>query len=390
MSPSASIFSPDIAIIGAGIAGVTLSIAISKQNPSLKLTIFEQRPEFSEVGAGVGFGPNAVKAMSLISPELGEAYKNIVTLNGCKEKLNTDFDVFCGDGLEKGEFLGEVVAREEKMRVCFRDGTHVLVDAVIGCDGIRSECRKIILGCDHEFANAVYTGKFAYRAVLPMDKAVEAVGRIAENRRLITGHGRHILFFPIMKNHGLNIAAFVKAPDDEPWTDKRWALPATKEDVLRDFDGFHEDSYRLLEIIEKVDKWGLFNHLPAPTFVDESGKFCIMGDAAHASSPHCGAGAGFAIEDSYILSSMLREDFIKSPSDIQHAFRAFDAIRRPRSQELVWRSRRQGSLFCLQLCEAADMISDFESNMSWVWDVDLDAMLRDAEAEFERLLNESL
>lgn len=289
MSPSASVFSPDIAIIGAGIAGVTLSIAISKQNPLLKLTIYEQRPEFSEVGAGVGFGPNAVKAMSLISPELGEAYKNIVTLNGCKEKLNTDFDVFCGDGLEKGEFLGEVVAREgivhggvgraqlldtlvslipdavdikfnkrvagvsqdeatDKMRVCFRDGTHVLVDAVIGCDGIRSECRKIILGCDHEFANAVYTGKFAYRAVLPMDKAVEAVGRIAENRRLITGHGRHILFFPIMKNHGLNIAAFVKAPDDEPWTDKWWALPATKEDVLRDFDGFHEDSYRLLEV----------------------------------------------------------------------------------------------------------------------------------------------
>ena len=43
-----------IAIIGAGIGGLTLAIALSKHNPSLQLTIFESRPEFSEIGAGVG------------------------------------------------------------------------------------------------------------------------------------------------------------------------------------------------------------------------------------------------------------------------------------------------------------------------------------------------
>lgn len=43
-----------IAIIGAGIAGITLAIALSQHNPSLRITVFESRAVFSEIGAGVG------------------------------------------------------------------------------------------------------------------------------------------------------------------------------------------------------------------------------------------------------------------------------------------------------------------------------------------------
>jgi salicylate hydroxylase len=42
-----------IAIVGAGIGGITLAIAIAKSNPNLHLTMYESRPEFSEIGAGV-------------------------------------------------------------------------------------------------------------------------------------------------------------------------------------------------------------------------------------------------------------------------------------------------------------------------------------------------
>jgi salicylate hydroxylase len=57
-----------IAIIGAGIAGITLAIALSEHNPSLSLTIYESRPEFSEISAGVGFGPNALRARVINKP----------------------------------------------------------------------------------------------------------------------------------------------------------------------------------------------------------------------------------------------------------------------------------------------------------------------------------
>ena len=75
-----------IAIIGAGIAGVILAIALSEHNPNLSLTIYESRREFSGVSAGVGFGPNALKAMALISPKLIAAYDQVKTPNLWPEK----------------------------------------------------------------------------------------------------------------------------------------------------------------------------------------------------------------------------------------------------------------------------------------------------------------
>lgn len=440
-------YSPKIAIIGAGIAGVALSIALARQNPALQVIIYERRSHISEVGVGVGIGPNSVRAMGRISPELRRAYDGIVTLNGLEDKLNTDFDIYYGDGDRRGSFLGEMLAREgiphggvgrialmdalaalvpaevevvfdKKVRdvrwepgslkgemvVSFADGTEARVDAVVACDGIRSSCRGMIIGEDHPAAQPAYTGRYGFRAIIPMEQAVAAIGPNARTRRLIVGRGRHILFFPVQKGKGMNIAAFVDS-GGKPWPYDKWVVPATKEDILQDFEGFDDDSMRLLQVclevqvvfcvsassnldmrfqaIETTDKWALFDHPDAPTFLDpKSGRFCLLGDAAHASTPHCGAGAGMAFEDAYVLSSLMRSASIRSVGDIEKAFRAYDAVRRPRSQELVRRSRRQGGLFCLQFAEGHELLADFETNMKWIWDVDFDEMLGVAEEAF--------
>lgn len=88
------------------------------------------------------------------------------------------------------------------------------------------------------------------------------------------------------------------------------------------------------------------------------------------------------LEDAFVLSRLMRPELLKSRNDIKHAFRAYDAVRRPRAQELVRRSRRQGSLFCLQIVGPHEMIEDMDSNMSWVWDVDFDSMLTSAKKSF--------
>jgi salicylate hydroxylase len=61
-----------------------------------------------------------------------------------------------------------------------------------------------------------------------------------------------------------------------------------------------------------------------------------------------GSGAGYAIEDVRLLSSLLTPSSIRTASDIKYAFLAYDAVRRPRSQELVTRSREQGHLLDLE------------------------------------------
>lgn len=87
-------------------------------------------------------------------------------------------------------------------------------------------------------------------------------------------------------------------------------------------------------------------------------------------------------EDALVLSRLMTADLIHSAQDIKYAFRAYDAVRRPRAQELVRRSRRQGGLFCLQVTSVENLIEDMDSNQAWLWDVSIDEMLHSAKESF--------
>jgi salicylate hydroxylase len=75
------------------------------------------------------------------------------------------------------------------------------------------------------------------------------------------------------------------------------------------------------------------------------GRILISGDAAHATSPHKGSGAGLAIEDSAVLAELLADDRVQAASDIEAAFEAFNQARKDRGQWLVKASRRAGDLY---------------------------------------------
>jgi salicylate hydroxylase len=80
-----------------------------------------------------------------------------------------------------------------------------------------------------------------------------------------------------------------------------------------------------------------------PTF--NKSRVLITGDAAHATSPHHGAGAGFCIEDSAILASLLADESVRSQSDLEHAFTTFNDRRKERGQWLVQSSRWIGDCY---------------------------------------------
>ena len=300
-SPSPSTTPPlSIAIIGAGIAGITLAIALSESNPFISLTIYESRPSFSEISAGVGFGPNALKAMALISPKILSAYDTVKTPNLDPEKDHLWYEFRWADTgslitqveSEKGfahcnasrvhllasfvalvprtvvvEFGKRVVDVEGfrdvqskgkgKMKIRFEDGTETFADAVVGCDGIRSACRRILLGEDEECAHAVYSGKYAYRKVLTMKKAIEAVGPEVQNRQMYLGKGKHVLTFAIAGGKMLNVVAF-KDSGEEPWTQRQWVIPSSKEALLEDFAGCGETASKILEVSSLLRSLHLF------------------------------------------------------------------------------------------------------------------------------------
>jgi salicylate hydroxylase len=77
-------------------------------------------------------------------------------------------------------------------------------------------------------------------------------------------------------------------------------------------------------------QWAIFEHPHILTYAQS--KVAILGDAAHASTPHQGAGAGQAIEDAHDLAELLGHIRVGSSSDAVAAFKAYDEVRRPRSQ----------------------------------------------------------
>ena len=63
-----------------------------------------------------------------------------------------------------------------------------------------------------------------------------------------------------------------------------------------------------------------------------NGHVCFIGDAAHASSPHCGAGAGFALEDAALICELLADTNVQTLDELEVVMSIYDAVRRPRTQ----------------------------------------------------------
>ncbi|KAH6656041.1 hypothetical protein BKA67DRAFT_516187 [Truncatella angustata] len=370
-----------IAIIGGGIAGLTLAIALHHRQ--IPIMLYESAAHFGEIGAGVSFGPNAVHAMKALHPGVYEAFQAVCTRNGWESKQKTWFDYVDGtegndkdvaftietelgqNGVHRAHYLDQLVQhlpkekaqfgkrllevreREDgKLVMHFKDGSTATADAVIGCDGIKSRVRQTVVGADHPSVHPSYTHKYAYRGLVPMDVAVDAIGEErAKNSYMFMGPDGHVLTFPVNGGKQLNIVAFRTTTDD--WPDyEHLTRPAKREDALRDFEGFGHNVISLLKLTnEDLDVWAIFDTgaNPIPTFY--KGRVCVTGDAAHATSPHHGSGAGFCIEDSLVMAELLADEQVQKSSDLEAVFATFDEARRDRSHWLVQSSRFVGDCY---------------------------------------------
>lgn len=102
---------------------------------------------------------------------------------------------------ERAHFNKRVESLEDKqdgpVAIRFKDGTTATADAVIGADGVHSMVRAHLLG--KEAAKPVYAGSVAYRALVPMEKAVEKLGEeFAGNSFFLCGRSELPIFLPVL------------------------------------------------------------------------------------------------------------------------------------------------------------------------------------------------
>lgn len=149
---------------------------------------------------------------------------------------------------------------------------------------------------------------------------------------------------------------------------------------------------QVASLLKEPQKWSLWHHPTAPTFY--SGRLAIIGDAAHASTPHQGAGCGQAFEDALVMCELLAHDNVKTADDIESAFTAYDAVRRPRTLRVVETSRENGEVCMMKGPDAKGDLTKIKKNLDkrfeWIWYENLDKQVFDAFHKLNQLTGSSL
>ncbi|KAF5679761.1 salicylate 1-monooxygenase [Fusarium denticulatum] len=385
---------PRIAIVGGGVVSIILTLGLIERN--IPVRVYEQASGFREVGAGFAFSACARHCMNLLSPAITEALKRCgaVPISDESEKDNylrwvDGYNQHRPDdpsyqrplaqiggggfrGCRRDQFLQELAKdvppgviefskrmdslehkEDGSILLTFADGTTVETDAVIGCDGIKSNVRKSILGADNKASYAQYTHKIAYRGLVPMTDAIEVLGPWkANNFHHHIGPGAHITHYPVANHQALNVVIFLSDPG--PWAgDSSMVSEGTRHEVEAALQDWHPTVQNLVKLMpSKLNKWGLFDlgDHPMPAYHDRN--ICLAGDAAHATTPHHGAGACLGAEDALCLATLLEQVnkrstdlFGESKNAVEVAFDTFDRMRRRRTQWLVNSSRRVCDLY---------------------------------------------
>lgn len=270
-----------IAVVGGGIGGLCVALGLLKHS-HLDVQIYEAAHQFSEIGAGIGIGPNAESALQLLGPDVYTAYLRQATkcpfriCNGqasgelASSVLTPPDSHHSQSTVHRAKFLDALVAlvpperahfgkRLESMDdqtseaghliLHFKDGTTVEADAVISADGVHSHTRDYVLSdrSDKDKYGPQYSGATAYRNLLPMEKVVEAVGAdITQYNSLFILDGAMILTYPVDHYARLNVVAYTWKHKE--WTEKNWVTPVTREEALSSYHGQDERLTRLLNV----------------------------------------------------------------------------------------------------------------------------------------------
>ena len=341
-----------VLIIGAGIAGTTLAIALHKAG--IKAEIFEAYSQSADgVGAWLTVAVNGLRALQTIDVDVSKlggfqtprmmlhlaSGKRLATLSMGEAGGLTTISIRRADlyaslrdeALRRGipiTYGKRLVAAGSDSRGLttaeFSDGTRIQADLIVGADGLKSALRTIIdpAAPKARYVGLLNTGGFASGIKVPGDTGV---------MQMFFGNKSFFCYMPApdgrvwwFANPALAKEADAKAPAD-------W-----KQRLLELFAG---EVFPAVDVIRASDTvlppWPTYDIPHVPQWHRDN--MILIGDAAHATSPSSGQGASMAFEDAVTLALCLRD----APS-IEDAFTSYEAQRRERVEKTVAWGKRSG------------------------------------------------
>ncbi len=317
-----------IDIIGAGIGGLTTAIALEKKG--FDISIYEQAKEIKPIGAGIILANNAMQVYEKlgIRKQIESKGNPISSVNICKSDLsiisNVDLKYFeekhkvkniaihrgqlqeiLIDELKSGTLhldykLNNIVKNKDLLSLEFNDNKSLESKTILAADGIHSVVRNCLFP-----ENKIRSSKqICWRGVTSYELPKKYKNELNE----AWGKGDRFGFVQV-------------APKQIYW----YALKSIKDhseysvnDLELYFNNYHPLIKGIINSTEKsnINTAEILDLSPTNKWHNEN--VCLLGDAAHATTPNMGQGACQAIEDAYVLSECLGKfDFHKAFSEYQ-------------------------------------------------------------------------
>ena len=315
-----------LAIIGAGIAGLTLANFIKKYSDH-EFMVYEREESLSlEEGYGIQLGANGVKILNQINfnkinnekifhPKIIDFYNiqnekicdlNLSKFNSAEAKYTTlqrstliEFlkeDIYT-QHLRFGKKIKEVSELKDKVLIKFDDNTNDLVDFVIAADGIFSNTRSFFekKKIEPKFKKAV-----AVRVIL---NSRSDFNIIEDNISLMLGSNSHMVIYPINKKKELNMVCIIRCKKYEPDNVKQ----LVHEIILKQNSKFKNI------FDNEIKTWPLY--FSTKIIPSTNKKVFYIGDAFNGFLPTLAQGAGQSIESAFEIFNLLKNDKLDKDND---------------------------------------------------------------------------
>ena len=334
-------------IIGAGIAGPVAAILLKRAG--IDVAVYEAWPYSTGIGGGLQIAPNGMHVLAEIGiaddlirrgaiaesfdfysrtgSRLGSINRNMKArfgqpaVNMSRAMLNeTLVDKAWSSCVELyfEKRLARIEDRADRPIVAtFTDGSIAEADFLIGADGVHSTVRQhVVPGGPKPFdTGLVGFGGFVPRSLLE-DAGIGPRVEATFGQSGFFGYGfsspdpaQGAMWWSTQPSNGIDAATF-----------RAMSVQKLKQH-LHDFHaGWHDPIPRIIDAAENIIVTDTLDVATLPTW--SRGRTLLIGDAAHATSPHAGQGASIALEDAMRLSLLMREE-----QELAATFQRFEAER---------------------------------------------------------------
>jgi len=311
-----------VLIVGGGVGGLSAAALLARQG--IDVDVIERRAEDFVYGVGIIQPPNALRALKKIGvlekcfeagfqsderrafdaegnplgtsilrrlADADHGATNFLPRPKLHEIL-TDAALTAGARLRLGVMVAELVQNDRGVGVKFSDGRHACYDLLIGADGIRSQIRSLLFG---DTVQPQFTGHAVWRftTARPADLTYNC---------LFYGVGAKAGLVPLSRE-SMYLLLVTNEPGNPRVPSGRFAEMLRQR--LIQFGGIVATVRNAIEPNSKIVYSPIEEViLPGPW---HKGRIVVIGDAAHASSPHLAQGAAMALEDAVVLAEMVSE-----------------------------------------------------------------------------------